>query len=281
MQRASAYRYALLAGGFIFAASQAIAETPLERGQYLMHSVVACGNCHTPMGPNGPLPGKELAGGTKFDEKPFTAYAANITPDKETGIGKWTDQQLITAIREGKRPDGSLIGPPMPIALYRGISDNDAQAIVAYLRAAKPVKNAVPKSEYRMPLPPSYGPPVTKVVDVPRSNQLAYGAYLAGPAGHCLECHSSPGAHGAPDLQNKLGAGGFPFNGPWGTSISSNITPTGLARYSDADLKKVITTGIRPDGSKLKPPMGVAYYAHMSDQDMGALIAYLRTLPKK
>ena len=76
----------------------------------------------------------ELAGGFKFDEKPFTAYAPNITPDKESGIGNWTDAQLITSIREGKRPDGSIIGPPMPIGLYRGLSDNDAKAIVAYMR---------------------------------------------------------------------------------------------------------------------------------------------------
>jgi mono/diheme cytochrome c family protein len=279
MQGATVYKLLLIAG--MLAASQAMAETPLERGQYLMNSISACGNCHTPKGPNGPVAGMELAGGLKFDEKPFTAYAANITPDMETGIGKWTDQQLITAIREGRRPDGSLIGPPMPMALYRGISDSDVRAIVAYLRAAKPVKNTVPKSQYRMPLPPSYGPPVAKVADVPRDDKLAYGAYLAGPLGHCVECHSSPGDNGAPDFKNKLGAGGMAFNGPWGTSVAANITPTGLAHYSDADLKKVIITGVRPDGAKLKPPMGVAYYAKMSDGDLGALIAYLRSLPKK
>ena len=265
----------------LLAAAPVLAETPLERGQYLMASITACGNCHTPMGPNGPLAGKELAGGTKFDEQPFTAYAANLTPDNETGIGLWTDAQLITAIREGRRPDGSLIGPPMPISLYRDISDRDAAAIVAYLRAAKPVKNVVPKSQYQMPLPPSYGPPVVSVAEVARSDKLAYGAYLAGPAGHCIECHSSQGANGAPDFRNHLGAGGMGFNGPWGRSIAPNITPSVLAAYSDADLKKVISTGIRPDGSKLKPPMAVAYYARISEPDMDALIAYLRALPRK
>ena len=261
------------------------AESRLERGRYLMSSIVACGNCHTPQGPNGPLPGMELAGGLKFDEKPFTAYASNITPDKETGIGKWTDAQLTRAIREGKRPDGhvsgSLIGPPMPFALYRDLSDNDVKAIIAYLRAAKPVKNKVAKSDYRMPLPPAWGPPVGKVADVSPKDQVAYGKYLAWPAGHCVECHSSPGAQGGPDLENKLGAGGFPFTGPWGVSVSTNITPTGLAKYSDADLKKVITTGVRPDGSKLKPPMAIPYYAKMKPADLDALVAYLRTLPPK
>ena len=257
------------------------AESRLERGRYLMQSVVACGNCHTPQGPNGPLPGMELAGGLKIEDKPFTAYSSNITRDEDTGIGNWTDAQIITAIREGQRPDGSLIGPPMPIGLYRDMSDNDVKAIVAYLRAAKPVKNKVAKSEYRMPLPPSYGPPVGKVVDVKPKYTLPYGKYLAGPLGHCIECHSAPGANGAPDLEGKLGMGGFSFFGPWGTSVSTNITPTGLSRYSDADLKKVITTGLRPDGTRLKPPMAVPYYAKMKPADLDALVAYLRTLPPK
>ncbi len=271
----------LCAGVMLVSAVPVQAESRLERGRYLMQSIVACGNCHTPQGPNGPLPGMELAGGLKFDEKSFTAYASNITPDKETGIGKWTDAQIIAAIRDGVRPDGSIIGPPMPIGLYKGLSDNDAKAIVAYLRSIKPVKNKVAKSDYRIPLPPSYGPPVTKVADVSRKDKLAYGKYLAGPAGHCIECHSPPGANGAPDIEGKLGAGGFPFTGPWGTSVSTNITPTGLARYSDADLKKVITTGVRPDGSKLKPPMGTAYYAKMRAAGLDAMVAYLRALPPK
>lgn len=266
---------------FTAALGPAHAETRVERGRYLINSTVACGNCHTPQGPNGPLPGMTLAGGLKIEDKPFTAYTSNITPDKETGIGKWTDAQLITAIREGKRPDGSLIGPPMPFALYRDMSDNDVKAIVAYLRTVKPVKNAVQKSEYRMPLPPAWGPPVGKVGDVSPKDKIAYGRYLAGPAGHCVECHSAPGANGAPDMKDRLGAGGFAFQGPWGTSVSTNITPANLERYSDADLKKVITTGVRPDGSKLKPPMGTSYYANMKAADMDALIAYLRSLPRK
>lgn len=272
---------ALLAGGAFAIATQAIAETPLERGTYLMRSIVACGNCHTPQGPKGPIPGMELAGGLKIEEKGFTVYTTNITPDPETGIGKWTDAQIITAIREGKRPNGTIIGPPMPIGLYRSMSDNDVRGIVAYLRTVKPVKNTPPKSQYKIPLPPSYGPPVQNVPDVPRSDKVAYGAYLAGPAGHCVECHSPMGPKGHPDMENQLGAGGFEFFGPWGVSVSPNITPAGIGHYSDSELKKVITTGIRPNGSRLKPPMGVAYYANMTDGDLDALIAYLRTLPRK
>jgi len=283
MQRAKAMRveWVMLVALATSVSVTAMAETRLERGRYLMQSIVACGNCHTPQGPNGPLPGMELAGGLKIEDKPFTAYSSNITPDRETGIGKWSDAQIIAAIREGRRPNGSIIGPPMPMALYRDLSDSDVKAIVAYLRSVKAVRNAVPKSEYRMPLPPSYGPPVRTVAATPRKDPVAYGKYLAGPAGHCIECHSPPGPQGAPDIGNKLGAGGFSFYGPWGTSVSTNITPSGLAHYSDADLRKVITTGVRPDGSRLKPPMGTSYYARMSSADLDALVAYLRALPPK
>jgi mono/diheme cytochrome c family protein len=253
-------------------------QTPIERGTYLMQSIVACGNCHTQNTPQGPRPGMELAGGTKFDEPFGVAYASNITPDPETGIGKWTDEQLILAIREGKRPDGSLIGPPMPIALYRGLADDDLKAIVAYIRAAKPVANKVPKSEYKVPLPPAYGPPVSNVSAPAKSDKVAYGAYLAGPAGHCIECHSTPGPHGAPDFENKTGGGGLSFNGPWGVSYAPNITPTNLGKWSDADIKKAVTEGMRPDGVRLKPPMAYGYYKNIAADDLDAIVAYLRTL---
>jgi mono/diheme cytochrome c family protein len=262
-------------------ATPAGAETPLERGTYLVNSIVACGNCHTPKGPEGDIPGMELAGWAEFFVLPeYIARSPNITPDVETGIGGWTDDQIITAIREGRRPDGSIIGPPMPIGLYRGISDHDAQAIVAYLRHVPAVRHVVPPSEYHIPLPPSYGPPVQDVPDAPRDDRLAYGAYLAGPLGHCIECHSPMGPTG-PDIEHQLGAGGFEFPGPWGVSVSANITPTGIGERTDADLKRIITTGTRPDGSAMLPPMPYPYYAHIHDDDLDAVIGYLRTLPPK
>ena len=253
----------------------------VERGRYLVNGIAACGNCHTQKGPQGPLPGMDLAGGQAFPEKHFTAFASNITPDMETGIGKWTDAQVIRALREGRRPDDSIIGPPMPIALYRGISDADAKAIVAYLRSVPAVKHIAPKSDYRTPMPLSYGPPLKRVPDVPRSNKVAYGRYLAGPLGHCMECHSKARPDGSADLVNGLGAGGMVFRGPWGESKATNLTPTGLGKWTDDEIKKAITTGVRPDGKQLKPPMGMSYYANMSPADLDALVAYLRTLPPK
>src|SRR5215510_4471890 len=264
------------------APSAASAQSPLARGTYLMNGIVACGNCHTPQTPQGPVPGKELAGGTPFREGFGVAYAPNITPDPETGIGKWTDEQIIAAIREGKRPDGTIIGAPMPIALYRDLSDEDVKAIVAYMRAVPPVANKVAKSEYKVPLPPAYGPPITAAVTAPpKSDKVAYGAYLAGPLGHCIECHSSPGANGAPDFVNNLGAGGMTFHGPWGESVSRNITPTNLASWSDADIRKAITEGVRPDGAQLRPPMAYRFYRNIAAADLDALVAYLRSLKAK
>ncbi|MGF1626267.1 MAG: c-type cytochrome, partial [Alphaproteobacteria bacterium] len=214
-----------------------------------------------------------------IEEPAFTAVSANITPDVETGIGGWTDAELVVGIREGLRPDGSLIGPPMPFEVYHGLSDSDVAAIIAYLRSLEPVDNAVPRSDYPFPLPPAYGPPLGSVPDVDRSDQVAYGEYLAGPMGHCISCHSTPGETGAPDVVNALGAGGLNFHGPWGVSVAPNITPTGIGHYSDAELKTIIVTGVRPDGSHVMPPMPISYYARMTDADVDAIVAYLRTLP--
>ncbi len=258
------------------------AANPLEeRGRYLVQGIAACGNCHTQQGPQGPLPGMDLAGGVHFPAKHFTAFSSNITPDLETGIGKWTDAQIVRALREGRRPDDSMIGPPMPIAGYRDVSDADMRAIVAYLRSVPAVKHIAPKSYYRAPLPTTYGPTPRKVADVPRSNKVAYGRYRAGPLGHCMDCHSAPGPDGAADMVNGLGAGGIVFRGAWGESTATNLTPTALGTWTDDDIRRVITTGQRPDGKRLKPPMGMSYYANMTLADLDALVAYLRSLPPK
>ncbi|WPZ33707.1 c-type cytochrome [Thalassobaculum sp. OXR-137] len=257
------------------------ADTPVERGAYLMNAVAACGNCHTPFGPQGPDMSKALSGRLMEDNAVWTVYASNITPDMETGIGGWSDAEIVRAIREGVRPDGSVIGPPMPIGLYRGMSDADAMALVAYLRSLPAVKNETPASVYRVPVPPSWGPPVGHVAAPDPADAVAYGGYLAGPVAHCVECHSSPGATGAPDVVNALGGGGLKFQGPWGESVAPNLTPLGLADWTDAEIATAVRSGVAKDGRKLLPPMGYGYYAHMSDSDMAAIIAYLRSLPEK
>src|ERR1700747_293516 len=96
-------------------------ETLVERGAYLVTTVAACGNCHTPRDASGkPMANMTLAGGFEYDDGPIGhVVARNITPDPETGIGKWTEAEIVSALRNGKRPDGTVIGPPMPIRFYR------------------------------------------------------------------------------------------------------------------------------------------------------------------
>ena len=251
----------------------------LARGTYLMNSIVACGNCHSQRDAQGrPIPELGLSGGEVFDEPIFKAYSANITPDPETGIGKWTEAQLVRAIREGVRPNGTMIGPLMPIPFYHGMSDEDALALAVYLKAQKPIKNAVPKSVYKIAIPAAYGAPINAPVPTPsRKDPVKYGEYLAGPLGHCMDCHTPWNEKTGTDM-SKLGAGGSKFKGPWGVSVSRNLTPTGLKDWSDAEIARAIREGKSRDGSPLRPPMAFGWYKNIDDADMAALIAYLRSL---
>lgn len=195
----------------------------VERGRVLVEGVMACGNCHAVRDPSGRLqPAQGLSGGMVFNEPMFRANAANITPDRDTGIGAWTDAQLAKAIREGVRPGGKpVIGPPMPIEFYRHIADSDLAAIVAYLRAQPAVRREVPASTFNVPLPPNWGPPVQRVLAPSRGDKVRYGEYLAN-IGHCMECHTPRDGKGMLQRQS-LGAGGQVFNGPWGRSVSRNL----------------------------------------------------------
>lgn len=258
-------------------APMAQADPSLERGEYLVRGPAGCGNCHTPLGPNGPVEGMELAGRLVEKIDAFTAIAPNITPGG--AIAGWTDAELGRAIREGLRPDGSLIGPPMPYAMYRGLSDDDVASMVIFLRSLPAVENDPGQSVYNIPLPPAYGPPIESVASIQPGVTVEYGAYLAGPVAHCMECHTPFGPTG-PMLETDLGRGGFEFHGPWGVSVASNITnhPDGLEGYSDAQIQGMIL-GKRPDGSPMRPPMPYGYLAQMTEEDMAAVILYLRSLP--
>lgn len=262
------------------ATSPSLADAQLDRGAYLVRGPAACGNCHTPKDADGKsIATQEFAGGFVIEAPVFRAVAPNITPDRETGIGAWTDEQIVDSIRNGKRPDGSLIGPPMPVDFYRLMSDTDVRAMVAYLRGVPPIANKVAKSTYKIPLPPSYGPTVTSVPDIPRANTAAYGKYLADVA-HCMECHT-PMERGAL-VTAKLGAGGRTLPAlPTGVIISSNLTPAnpdGIARWTDAQVKTAITDGTRPDGRQLVRLMAFDWYKHTDPIDLDALVTYLRTL---
>jgi mono/diheme cytochrome c family protein len=259
-------------------ASPLRAEPDLARGEYLVRGPMGCGNCHTPIGPAGPEMDRELTGRVVDENEAFTAVAPNLTAAGE--IAGWTDAELSRAIREGIRPDGSVIGPPMPFTMYRGLSDDDLASIVAFLRTLPANPSDLPRSVYHIPLPPAYGPPVTSVAAVAPGITVDYGAYLAGPVAHCMECHTPMGPQG-PLIQTNLGQGGFAFNGPWGTSVAQNLTshPDGLANYTDDQIAAMITKGVRPDGSPMLPPMPYGYLAGFTPDDLEAVILYLRSLP--
>jgi mono/diheme cytochrome c family protein len=270
------------------AASPAPADTLLQRGAYLVTAVAACGNCHTPHdAKNQPLPDMELAGGREFDDPMFGhIVGSNITPDKETGIYSWSIAQIVTALRTGKRPDGTVIGPPMPIEWYARLSDRDAEAIATYLKSVKPVRQKVARSTYKVPVPTSYGAPVDHVAEPDRKDKVAYGGYLAGPVGHCLECHTQRSKEGLD--HDHLGAGGRELPDPLhpgGLTMSRNITPEpkeGIGKWSDADIQRAITSGVRPEGTRLGPPMDYAAYSKMTSDDIAAITAYLRSMkPQK
>jgi mono/diheme cytochrome c family protein len=268
----------LLSALVLGAGSAAFAEPSLDRGEYLVRGPAGCGNCHTPQGPNGPDMANELGGFMVEKSDLFEAWAPNITPGGR--VAEWSDAELAKAIREGIRPDGTVIGPPMPIGLYRGLSDDDLMSMVMFLRTVAASDNVVPASTYNIPLPPAYGPPIDGVAAVPEGVTVEYGAYLAGPVAHCLECHTPMGPQG-PMLDTHMGAGGFAFHGPWGVSVSANLTSSedGLAGYTDDQIRTMITQGVRPDGSRMLPPMGYGYYANTKPEDIDAIILFLRQLP--
>src|SRR5436853_5368785 len=131
--------------------SIARAESDLvKRGDYLVNGILACGNCHTPKGPNGDVVEKSFSGGGSWDEPPFKVTASNITQDKETGIGNWSDADIRKALQKGERPNGVRLAAIMPSDFYEILTPGDLNAIVAYLRTVKPVKQETPTPIYKI-----------------------------------------------------------------------------------------------------------------------------------
>jgi len=253
----------------------------VKRGDYLVNGLLTCGNCHTPKGPNGDIKAKAFSGGLSWDEPPFKVTAPNITQDKETGIGEYTDDQLRTVLRKGIKRNGVPVAMVMPSGFYEIMTDRDMDSVIAYLRTLQPIKNQVADPVYKIPqghpIPPGGDKKATEAeLNTPQKR----GFYLATVA-HCMECHTPMGPRGR-DFVNKLGTGGFKFPGPWGESVARNITQhkeKGIGAWTDAEIKRAITQGVSRDGSKLKPPMGFHYYATMTDSDLNDVVSYLRTVP--
>jgi mono/diheme cytochrome c family protein len=259
----------------------AAAETLSERGAYLANGILACANCHTPRDANGPVASKALSGGRVFDTPAFKVFSSNITPDKETGLGGWSDAELKKFMITGERPSGVPVAPIMPTAYYKALTPRDLDALIVYLRSVAPIRNEVAAADYKKPFGHEEAPFADKrLTEADMSDPVKRGMYLV-TLGHCLECHT-PDAAGKHDYRNAAGKGGRTFAGPWGESRSSNITSnktTGLGGWSDEEIKRAVTQGISRDGRKLKPPMAFAAYAGLTPQDQDAIVAFLRTLP--
>jgi mono/diheme cytochrome c family protein len=139
---------------FAFAVTfgSARADTDLDkRGDYLVNGILTCGNCHSPKGPSDTdIAERAFSGGLSWDEPPFKVTAPNITQDKETGIGKYTDAELKQVLRKGIKRNGMPVAMVMPSGFYEIMTDRDLDAVIAYLRTIKPIKNTVPDPVYRM-----------------------------------------------------------------------------------------------------------------------------------
>ena len=287
-------RVGILCGMLLFAASaMAAAQSPVERGDCLVNTIMACGTCHTQRDTNGkPIADKAFSGGgLTLKTAAFIVTASNITPDVETGIGGWSDGEIAQALVTGMRPDhGRLAGVPlaavMPANFYKALLPDDLDAIVAYLRTVKPIRNEVTAPVYkapvhREPFPEAEAGFNTAVFADPARR----GAYLA-TIGHCMECHSTF-SRGVSDFVGGLGRGGRKFAAGQGQpgstpSIAANITSdsvAGLGAWTDQEIARAITQGISRDGHALKPPMAYGYYAGLKPSDLADIIVYLRTVP--
>jgi len=288
------FRIAIAACAVLVTAAQgAAAESPAERGGYLVNTIMACGNCHSPRDADGKtIPDKAFSGGLTFVTPAFTATAPNITQDTETGIGSWSDAEIKRALVEGMRPDhGRLAGAPLAAIMlanfYRALLPDDLDAIVAYLRTVKPIRRESSDPVYTAPVRrDAYPDAEAGFTKAMLADPVRHGAYLV-TIGHCMECHAA-WSRGVSEFKNGLGRGGRAFpalaGAPAGTpdSIAPNITSDatlGIGAWSDAEIGRAITHGTARDGRALKPPMAYGYYAGLKQTDLADIIAYLRNVP--
>jgi cytochrome c553 len=264
-------------------AGSAAAQALVERGSYLVNAVMACDGCHTPRTKAGFDMEKRFSGGSQvWDTPAYTVRGTNITPDRETGIGAWSDAEIRRSLTDGVHRLGRPIAPQMPFAFYKILTVRDLDAIVAYLRSVPPVRNAVAPPVYKAamhaePVPGAGRPYSEADLAVPSKR----GYYLATLA-HCMECHGRR-ADGTQDYAGNWGKGGYVFTGPWGSAAVPNITshPTsGIGAWTDEEIKRSLTRGVSRDGRAFKPPMArQEYFSRMSEQDLDAIVAWIRALP--
>jgi cytochrome c len=271
----------------------AMVPATIERGKYLFTTLLDCDGCHserdfTRLG--GPVvAGARGKGGLlPLEGLPGTVFAPNITPDKETGIGGWTDGEKIRAIREGISKDGHMLFPLMPYPGYKYLSDADVISLVAFMNTMPPIRNYVQRSSISFLVSimvKGVPQPVTRTIPpVDKDGGEIYGEYLVSVAG-CEECHT-PQKRGQLDASMRY-AGGRVFALPAGTVLSANITPdkdTGIGKwdfvrfrdrmqamrqYKDKEYPK-----IGPERFTLMPWIA---YSDLTDHDLEAIFLYIKS----
>jgi mono/diheme cytochrome c family protein len=261
---------------------KALAQASLvERGEYLAKAA-DCMVCHTTQG------GKEFTGGLGF-KLPFgTLYSTNITPDKETGIGNYSDQDFLNAVHSGKRRDGARLYPAMPYTSYTYLSDADALAIKAYLFSLPPVRATPPANTLAFPFNQRwamifwseiFNPDTRYEPDTSKSAEWNRGAYLAEALAHCGECHTPRNLAFA--LNNRKKFAGAVTAGWRAFNISSDKA-TGVGGWRDDDLISYLSVGHAAGHGTASGPMGEAVdnsLRYLAPEDIKAIVTYLRSVP--
>jgi mono/diheme cytochrome c family protein len=262
-----------------------ISVAEVARGKYIFGATGGCG-CHTV--PKEPA----NAGGRRYDGPFGTVFATNITPDRQTGIGTWTDEQVVTAIRLGRRPNGERLLPVHPFTVFNGMAAEDLKALVSFLRTVPPVNRPKRPKRITVPLFESVFLPAWLAAFAPRETPppkaptagLARGEYLVRAVGHCGECHTPRTLTMATDNSRFLA--GNP-TGPEDQAMP-NITPdreTGIGTWSVDEIADYLGTGNKPDGDVAGGLMGeviegtLAGYKDLSLADRVAIAQYLKSIP--
>jgi mono/diheme cytochrome c family protein len=253
----------------------------VERGKYLAQAA-DCMACHTRPGD------KDYAGGVSF-KLPFgTLYSTNITPDKDTGIGNYSDQDFLNAVHRGVRRDGARLYPAMPYPSYTYMTDDDALAIKAYLFSLPPVHAAAPENTLSFPFNQRWAMQFWSVVfdpdtrfapDTTKTPEWNRGAYLVEALAHCGECHTPRNLAFALDNRKKFA--GAVTAGWRAYNISSDKT-TGVGGWRDEDLVAYLSLGHAAGHGSASGPMGEAVdhgLSQLAPEDIRAIVAYLRSVP--
>ncbi|MDX1435846.1 MAG: cytochrome c [Anaerolineales bacterium] len=276
-------------------------DDPVIQGEYLTQ-VAMCVFCHTPFKEEyeqletltfddiraiafsiDELIDEErlFAGGHEIPLGPAgVVVSKNLTSDVETGLGAWTDEQIKNAIRLGISRDGHQLSPVMPYEFFNGMAETDLDAIVAYLRTLPPIRNEIPHEEEQHIVPENFTPlPIRVDIVVPEPSDLpARGEYLMSAVVGCALCHTPADPTTGEPMPDLQFAGGQPFEGPWGIVYGGNLTPheeTGIGTWSDADIERILSEGIRPDGRRTVL-MPWAYTSKLTPEDTAAIIYFLR-----